>query len=167
MKQAEWNDITWGSSEKQAAFIKSFHLSQSVKTEENKDSSGEKKTVVKGLDSEELSLTYTAGFPVGLDPRGEFEMLKKCAGMQDQFLIAGEPISETNFELDSIELSNTILSSEGRIINGELTLSFNTEKDPSSKGGKGTKGKKAKKGAKKSSLTLNASDIAAAKNLKY
>ena len=38
MKQAEWNDITWGSSEKQAAFIKSFHLSQGVKTEENKDS---------------------------------------------------------------------------------------------------------------------------------
>jgi hypothetical protein len=168
MKQAEWNDITWGHTGSQIANIKSLRLSQSVKTEENKSSSGENKTVIKGLENEELSITYAAGFPVGLDPRGEFEMLKKCVGMQDQFLLSGEPITETNFELSSVELSNTKISSMGLIITADLTLNFNTEKEPSSKGGKGSKKSgKSKKGTKKSSLTLSPSDIAKAKNLKY
>ena len=34
MRQAEWNNITWGTSEKQIANIKSFKISQKLKTEE-------------------------------------------------------------------------------------------------------------------------------------
>lgn len=166
MKQAEWNDITWGHSGNQAAYLKSIELSQSLNTTENKNEKGQNKLVVNGLDAEELSVTYTAGLPIGLDPRGEFEILKKCAGKQDEFYLAGSPISKQQFELDSIEMTNTVLDNNGRILVGDITLKFNTESNPSTKGGKGKKkkGKKGKKG-KKSSLTLKPGDIAKAKSM--
>ena len=164
MKQAEWNDITWGVVGKQMAHLKSFRISQSLNTEEQKNEKTGNKTVVKSLNHEVLNVSYTAGFAVGIDPRGEFEMLKKCAGMQDVFILGGQKVSKTNFSLDEIELSNTILDNNGRILAGDLTLSFNTDGNPSSKGGKGTKSK-AKKKKKSGSLTLKPEDYARAKAL--
>ena len=37
MKQAEWNSITWGTNGNQMAHLKSFKISQSLKTEEQED----------------------------------------------------------------------------------------------------------------------------------
>ena len=164
MKQAEWNDITWGVAGKQMAHLKSFRLSQNLKTEEQTNEKTGNKTVVKSLEPEVLNVSYTASFAVGIDPRGEFEMLKKCAGMQDVFILGGQKVSKTNFSLDEIELSNTILDNNGRILAGDLTLSFNTDENPSSKGGKGTKSKSSK-AKKKSSLSLTPEDYARAKAL--
>lgn len=157
MKQAEWNDITWGGGNKQLILINRISLSQGLKTEQKEDGNGNNKTVIKGLDNEALEITYKAGFAVGSDPRGEYEMLKKCAGMQDDFIFAGEKLGSEQFELDEIELANTILDNSGRILAGDLTLRFNTESAPSSKGGKGAKKKKSGKGkkGKKGSLTLS------------
>ena len=164
MKQAEWNGITWGSINRQLAYLKSLNLSQKIKTEEKENENGENKTVVLGLDSENLSISYSASFAVGLDPRGEFEMLKKCAGMQDTFSIGDQKLSKDNFSLNEIELSNTTLSNNGVILSGELKLNFTTESKLSSKGGKAVSVNKVKK-EKKSSFTLTAEDYAKAKAL--
>ena len=165
MKQAEWNNITWGTSEKQIANIKSFKISQKLKTEEQENQSSGNKTVVKSLEPETLSISYSASLAVGLDPRGEFDILKKCAGMQDVFLLGGQKISKTNFSLDEIGLSNTVLDNNGRILSGDLTLSFNTDDNSSSIGGKGTTGSKTAKAKKNSSFTLTAEDYAKARAL--
>lgn len=84
-------------------------------------------------------------FGAGIDPRGEFDMLKKCAGKQDDFLLAGSPLGVEQFELDEINLSNTLVDDFGRILKGDITLNFNTEQNPSSKGGKGKKKEKVKR----------------------
>ena len=156
VKQAEWNDIEWGPTSGQLATISSLKISRAIKTEEKESSKGGNKTIVKSLEAEQLSVTYNASFAGGLDPRGEFDMLKKCAGMQDYFILNGTKISQQTFELEEINLANTVLNNDGRILAGELTLNFATESAPSTKGGKGTKGKKknGSKKAKKSSLTL-------------
>ena len=164
MKQAEWNGITWGSINRQLAYLKSLNLSQKIKTEEKENEKGENKTVILGLDSENLTISYSASFAVGLDPRGEFEMLQKCAGMQDTFIIGGQKLSKDNFCLDEIELSNTTLTNNGVILSGELKLNFTTESKVSSKGGKAVSVNKVKK-EKKSSFTLTAEDYAKAKAL--
>ena len=164
MKQAEWNNITFGYQNRQMANIKSLKLSQKLKTEEKESEKGGNKIVVRSLEPETLTVSYSAGFAVGLDPRGEFDMLKKCAGMQDKFVLGGQQISKTNFSLDEIELSNTILDNQGRILNGDLTLNFNTDTSESSKGGKGSKSK-GKKAKKKSSLSLTPEDYARAREL--
>lgn len=164
MKQGSWNDITWGYQNRQMAHIKSLKLSQKLKTEEKESEKGGNKIVVRSLEPETLTVSYSAGFAVGLDPRGEFDMLKKCAGMQDKFVLGGQQISKTNFSLDEIELSNTILDNQGRILNGDLTLNFNTDTSESSKGGKGSKSK-GKKAKKKSSLSLTPEDYARAREL--
>lgn len=165
MKQAEWNDITFGTAPGQLALIKSFSLSQELDTEETDSNNGTKKITVKGRKAEELSISYSAGFCVGTDPRGEFEIWKKVAGMQDEFLLAGEPISKSNFELNEITLENSKISNTGQIITADLTLNFNTEQKTSSKGGKSAKkkGKTKTKTKKKGSLTLNPADVAKAK----
>lgn len=147
------------------AHLKSFRLSQKLKTEEKENENGGNKTVVKSLEPEQLTVSYSAGFAVGLDPRGEFEMLKKCAGMQDNFILGGRKISEQNFSLDEIELSNTVLDNHGRILTGDLTLNFNTDINSSSKGGKGSKKTKGTKAKKKSSLSLTPEDYARARAL--
>lgn len=164
MRQAEWNDITWGVANKQMAHLKSIKISQNLKTEEQEDQTTGNKTVVKSLEPEVLSISYSASLAVGLDPRGEFEMLKKCAGMQDVFFLGGQKISKTNFSLDEIELSNTILDNNGQILAGDLTLSFNADNNSSSKGGKGSKSKSSK-AKKKGSLSLTPEDYAKAKAL--
>ena len=74
MKQAEWNGITWGNDLQQMANIKSIKLSQSIKTEKKENDKGSDKTIVKGLESEQLTISYDTGFVIGIDPRGEFEM---------------------------------------------------------------------------------------------
>ena len=164
MKQAEWNGISWGSINRQLAYIKSLNVSQKIKTEEKENEKGENKTVVLGLEPENLTISYTTSFSIGLDPRGEFEMLKKCAGMQDIFILGGQKLSKNNFSLDQIELSNTILADNGLTLSGEITLNFSTDSKLSSKGGKAKPVKKAKK-EKKESFTLNAEDYAKARAL--
>lgn len=140
-------------------------MSQKLKTEEKESTKGGNKTVVKSLEPETLTVSYTAGFAIGLDPRGEFDTLKKCAGMQDTFLLGGQKVSKTNFSLDEIQLSNTVLDNNGRILTGDITLNFNTDTNTSSKGGKGTKNKKSKKAKKSGSLTLTPAEIAKAKQM--
>lgn len=158
MRQAEWNDITWGSSSRSLVNLKSFEISQEINIEEQKSNSGQSKKVIKGLNAEELTIQYSAAFAVGIDPRGEFDMLKKCAGKQDDFILNGRVIGQDQFELDEVELSNTIVDDFGRILKGDLTLRFNTEKMPSNKGGKGKSKRKSgatgKKGKKSGSLSL-------------
>ena len=165
MKQAEWNGISWGSINRQLAYIKSLNMSQKIKTEEKENEKGANKTVVLGLEPESLSISYSASFAIGLDPRGEFEMVKKCAGMQDKFSLGGVQLSKNNFSLDEIQLSNTILDNNGRMLSGELTLSFSDTKNASSKGGKGSKSSKSSKAKKKGSLSLTPEDYARAKAL--
>ena len=82
MKQAEWNNITWGTNGNQMAHLKSFKISQNLKTEEQEDKTTGNKTVIKSLESENLTITYSTGFAISLDSRGEFEILKKCAGIR-------------------------------------------------------------------------------------
>ena len=168
MKQAEWNNITWGTSGKQMAHLKSFKISQKLKTEEQENETTGNKTIIKSLEPEVLNISYSASLTIGLDPRGEFDMLKKCAGMQDIFILGGKKISKNNFSLDEIQLSNTILNNNGQILSGDLTLNFNTETNQSSKGGKGTtnqKSTKTTKAKKNSSFTLTPEDYAKAKAL--
>ena len=165
MKQAEWNGIFFGYQNRQMAHLKSLKLSQKLKTEEKESEKGGNKIVVRSLEPETLTISYSAGFAIGLDPRGEFDMLKKCAGMQDVFILGGQKLSKTNFSLDEIELSNTVLNNNGRILSGDLTLNFNTDTSTSSKGGKGTKDKKGAKAKKKSSLSLTPEDYAKARAL--
>ena len=59
MKQAEWNDITWGHTGRQMAHIKSFRLSQKIKTEEKESVKGGNKTVVRSLEPETLTVSYS------------------------------------------------------------------------------------------------------------
>lgn len=162
VKQAKWNNITWGASSRQVALLKSIKLSRKLKVEEKTSKKGGNKTIVKSLEPETLSLQYTACLSAYLDPRGEFEMLKKAAGMQDYFHLGGTQISKNLYELDEINLENTILDNSGRIVAGDLTLNFNTESAPSTKGGKGKK-KKGKKGKKKKGASLSLFPGAAAK----
>ena len=167
MRQAEWNNITWGVKGNQMAYLKTFKISQGIKIEEQENETGGNKTVVKSLEPEVINVSYGTGFAVGIDPRGEFEMLKKCAGMQDTFVLGGKKVSKQNFMLDEISLSNTTLNNDGQILTGDIALTFTTNATTSSKGGKNTGSTTSTKtkAKKTGSLKLTAQDYANARAL--
>ena len=133
MRQAEWNNITWGTSGNQMAHLKSFKISQKLKTEEQENQSTGNKTIVKSLEPEVLNISYSASFAIGIDPRGEFEMLKKCAGMQDVFILGGQRISKTNFLLEEILLLNIYSSRLPSIARAKVTSSAYSKSAPTGK----------------------------------
>lgn len=166
MQQAEWNDITWGSETGRVANISSITLSQGIKIDEQESESGINQQTIKGLEAEKLTLNYKAGLPLGVDPRGEYEVLEKCGGKQADFILNDKKLSDKPFTLDGVSLSETIIDDFGRILVGSITLELSTDSQISSAGGKATKKGTASRKSKTSSLTLKPEDIAKAKALK-
>lgn len=160
MIQAQWNKEQFGILPNSLRNIESFSISCAIKTEEQENSSGVKTTVVRGLDSEQLQISYSTGFSIGTDARQEFEDFKKMAGMQDNFYLSNVNVGRTQFELDEVQLSDTQTDQTGRIYSGKITLNFTGDSNVSSKGSKSkSKSSKAKK-PKKSSLSLTPAELA-------
>lgn len=159
--QAQWNKEQFGRLPNSLRNIESFEISCSIKTEEQESDSGIKTTVVRGIDSESLQVSYAAGFAVGTDPRQEFEDFKKMAGMQDHFYLSNVNVGRTQFELDEVQLSDIQMDHSGRIHSGKINLVFNGDSNISSKGSNSKKQTtKAKTTSKKSSLSLTPAELA-------
>ena len=103
--QAQWNKEQFGRLPNSLRNLESFEISCSIKTEEQENDSEVKTTIVRGIDSETLQISYSAGFAIGTDPRQEFEDFKKLAGMQDHFYLSNTNVGRTQFELDEVQLS--------------------------------------------------------------
>ena len=159
MIQAEWNDITWGSQPNRVVNISSITLSQGIKIDEQQSETGTSQQTVKGLESEKLTLNYKAGVPLGVDPRGEYELFKKCGGKQADFVLNDKKLSEKPFTLDGVSLSDTVVDDFGRILVSDVTLEFSTDSQVSSAGGKGSKKSSTARKSKTGSLTLKPADI--------
>ena len=162
MIQAEWNNEVFGRTANILKNIETFEISCGVVTEENESSNGVKKTVVKGIAPESLSLSFNTGFVVGTDPRQEFEDFKKIAGMQDNFYLGNVNVGKTSFELDEIQLSDTQMDNTGRIFSGKITLSFSGDGYISSKGSN-NKSSTSKGTSKKGGLSITQAEIDAMK----
>ena len=159
--QAQWNKEIFGLTASALRNIESFDISCSIKTEEQESSSGVKSTVVRGIDSEQLQISYSTGFVIGTDPRQEFENFKKVAGMQDDFYLSNVNVGRTQFELDEVQLSDTQSDNTGRIYAGKITLTFTGDSNVSSKGSKSKSKSTKAKSTKKSSLSLTPAELAA------
>ena len=158
--QAQWNKEIFGRTAIFLRNIESFNISCGIKTEEQESSDGVKTTVVKGIESEQLQISYSAGFVIGTDPRQEFENFKKVAGMQDNFYLSNVNVGRTQFELDEVQLSDTKSDNTGRIYAGKITLNFSGDSNISSKSSN-SKNKTAKvKSPTKSSLSLTPAELA-------
>ena len=158
--QAQWNKEQFGRLPNSLRNIESFEISCGIKTEEQESDSGIKTTVVRGIDSETLNISYSAGFAIGTDPRQEFEDFKKLAGMQDHFYLSNVDVGRTQFELDEIQLSDTQMDHSGRIYSGKISLTFNGDSNISSKGTNSKKKTAKAKTPKKSSLSLTPAELA-------
>lgn len=124
--QAQWNNELFGRLPSSLKALESFEISCGVETEEKESSNGVKKTVVKGLSSEKLKVSYTAGFAVGTDPRQEFEHLKKVAskGELDHFYLGSEKVGRNEFMIEQVDLSDVTKDNTGRFYSGKITINF-------------------------------------------
>ena len=158
--QAQWNKEQFGRLTNSLRNIESFDISCGIKTEEQESASGVKSTVVRGIDSEQLQISYSTSFAIGTDPRQEFEDFKKMAGMQDNFYLANVNVGRTQFELDEVQLSDTQSDHTGRIYTGKISLTFTGNSNVTSKGSKSKKTTAKAKTPKKSSLSLTPAELA-------
>ena len=131
--QAQWNKEIFGRTTSYLRNLESFEISCGIETEEKAASNGVKKTVVKGLSTEELKISFNAGFPVGTDPRQEFEDFKKIAdkGQTDNFYLGSKNVGVGKFMLEQVELSDVQHGNTGRFYSGKISLSFS--QDPNTK----------------------------------
>jgi hypothetical protein len=132
--QAQWNDEVFGRTANSLRNLESFEISCSIKTEEKESSNGVKKTVVKGLNAEELKISYNAGFAVGTDPRQEFDDFKKIAdkGKSADFYLGTSKVGIDKFMLDSVDLADVVHGNNGRFFSGKISLNFSVNKGASS-----------------------------------
>lgn len=127
--QAQWNGEIFGRKANSLRNLESFEISCGIETEEKAGSNGVKKTVVKGLSTEELKITYNAGFVVGTDPRQEFEDFKKVAdkGKADNFYLGASNVGVGKFVLNQVELSDVQHGNTGRFYTGKISLNFSQD----------------------------------------
>lgn len=124
--QAQWNNEKFGNMLNSFKTLESFEISCGIETEEKTSENGIKKTIVKGLAPEELSISYTAGFVVGTDPRQEFEDLKKIAekGISEHFYLGSEKVGTSKFAIEQVNLSDVVKDNTGRIYTGKININF-------------------------------------------
>lgn len=163
MAQAQWNNEIFGRTASSLRNLESFEISCSISTEEKESSNGVKKTVVKGLNAEELKITYNTSFAVGTDPRQEFENFKKVAdkGKYADFYLGSSKVGINNFMLDSVDLSDVTYGNNGRFYAGKIALNFSGVSNVSSS--KKASSKTSVKGSKKSGLSITQAEIDAMK----
>lgn len=127
--QAQWNKEIFGRTASALRNLESFEISCGIETEKKKGSNGVEKTVVKGLAAEELKISFKAGFPVGTDPRQEFEDFKKIAdkGNSENFYLGSKNVGVGKFMLDQVELSDVQHGNTGRFYSGKISLSFSQD----------------------------------------
>ena len=133
--QAEWNKEKFGRTANALRNLESFEISCGIETEEKAATNGVKKTVVKGLAAEELKISFKAGFPVGTDPRQEFQDFKKIAdkGKSENFYLGSKNVGVGEFMLDQVELSDVQHGNTGRFYSGKISLSFSQDVNVKSK----------------------------------
>lgn len=135
MIQAQWNKEIFGRTASALRNLESFEISCGIETEEKAAANGVKKTVVKGLAAEELKISFNAGFPVGTDPRKEFEDFKKIAdkGNSENFYLGSKNVGVGKFMLEQVELSDVQHGNTGRFYSGKISLSFSQDTNVKSK----------------------------------
>ena len=124
--QAQWGDEKFGRLSTSLKNLESFEISCGIKTEEKESTNGVKNTVVKGLDAEELNISYNSGFIVGTDPRKEIEDLIKMAnkGKSNHFYLGSTNVGVGKFMINQVNLSETTHGNDGSIYSGKVNINF-------------------------------------------
>lgn len=121
---ARWGSKKFVISRSKINPIYDFSSSYAMKEDSNSDTSGNKKTNTRGRQPEEpsFSVDYVAG--VGCKPRTEITNWRANVGKKEYLYIGKSQYGKNRFELKTVDLSDILLDSNGRMTKGTVTLTF-------------------------------------------
>lgn len=146
---AKWHGVYFKVSSSKVNPITEFSTSYAIKTDENKDTSGKKKSNTRGRAAEEPSFSVKYLAAAGAKPRNEFTKWRSRVGKKDYLYIGKTKYGTHKYKLMSVDISDVLLDNKGRTIQAVVTLHF---KEIISK----KKKTKNKKGDKKSAKNAKA-----------
>lgn len=133
---AKWNGVYFKVSSSKVNPITDFSTSYAIKTDENNDTSGTKKSNTRGRAAEEPSFSVKYLAAAGAKPRSEFTKWRARVGKKDYLYIGKTKYGANKFKLMSVDVSDVLLDNKGRTIQAVVTLHFKeiiTKKKKSSK----------------------------------
>jgi hypothetical protein len=103
-----------------------FNVSGGLQTEKQEVEGKKPKTYIKGIDLHSMQFNMSLKTSLGVDVRLEYEswVTIKDAKMPHLFILGGKPLWINKWLLISVGLTDTVINSDGVIIEGKLSLQF-------------------------------------------
>lgn len=125
--QASWLDKKWTIDGNGITALDNISMRRELDVEENEAKDGKNPTNTKGYKPQSLTTTHKVGFSVGTDPAREFDSWKKRCGKRAGFHVNGTRFGPPVLVLDKVEFTASRISNAGRILSGEITLTFSED----------------------------------------
>ena len=128
---ASWGPKKFEVNPKKIYPFRDFSTGFKLKTDANADTSGTSPTNTRGRELEQITCSTYLLASAGVDVRGEFGSWRKLVGEAHPFFIGGVSFGAGNFQLESVDISEAQLDTNGNFLAAALSFTF-TEYIPAS-----------------------------------
>lgn len=103
-----------------------LNVSGGLQTEKQEVEGKRPKTYIKGIDLHNMQFIMNLKASLGVDVRSEYErwLAIRDAKMPYLFILGGKPFGQNKWLLTNVGLTDTIINSNGIILEGKLSLQF-------------------------------------------
>lgn len=119
--QASWHTQKWEISPARVASLGSLSATAAVKRVSDSTSG---KSKITGLELETLTTSYVTTFEAGGNPRAELETWRGLVGVYAPFRLGGRQFGPKYWQLQSVEMTDELIDTQGRIRRGTINLYF-------------------------------------------
>lgn len=122
--QAKWLTHKFEINSKQIKGLEDLNLAAALKYETQEVKGGKDKILDKGLEPENIPLSYTPAKAVGSDPRAEYDGWRKDLGKSGALYLGGKRWGKDKFILTKANLSTNFMNNSGSIQLAKINLNF-------------------------------------------
>lgn len=143
---AKWGPMTFEVAPQKISAIKDFQTSFKLKSDANNDTSGTPPTNTRGRELETVQFSVKYLQAAGINPRSQIGTWRSLIGEVNILYIGGKAWGAANFQLESVDISNTMLDIQGNMLAADVAVTLKEYV-------KSTKSKQKKQKSKASALS--------------
>ena len=129
--QAQWLTHKFEIKQNRIAGLEGLDLAKALKYDKQDVKGGKPKILDKGLEQENIPLSYTPALVAGSDPRAEFDSWREDLGKSGALYLGGKRWGKVKYILTNVNLSTSLMNNSGVIqlanINIELKQDYLNE----------------------------------------
>lgn len=129
MEQAKWKDRTFSLTPTNLKLLQEVGIRYKIKKKTDNTSS---KIKINGGELQTFNIEYNVSLIAGIEPLKEYKEMRSYLGLYGPLLLQGTLFGPTNVMLNNVSLESEKITTDGKILAGKITLSFE-EYDTNSK----------------------------------